>query len=337
MRCVFLFLLLLLPVRFYSQIGGDTTYKFLNLPVSPMQSSLGGKNIVGSTLDVTQPFMNPATTNSSMSGQLALNFSRLNNAVNYGSAAYVQSFDSQKNIFVGVNYLNYGQIEGYDEFGFKTGNFTGNEVALSIGSSYNISYTDWYVGANTKFIFSSLAGYTSFGMAFDLGVLRKIEQHKIDIAFVVRNLGGQIDTYAGRREKLPLDIAIAISKQLENVPLRLHLTIDNLQQWNLSYTNPNRSESDLEGNITEEKVSVFNNALRHMVVGVELFPEKKFNLRVGYNFRKGEEMKIISQRHFAGFMAGFGFRYNRLKLDYSYARQSVASNTSMFGVVLNMN
>jgi hypothetical protein len=326
-----------LPVYFYSQIGGDTTYKFLNLPVSPIQNSLGGKNFIGNSSDPSQPFTNPAIINSDMSGQLALNFSRLNNAVNYGSMGYVHSFDSQKNIFLGVNYLNYGQIEGYDEFGFKTGAFTGNEVALSIGSSYNISYTDWYVGANTKFIFSSLAGYTSLGMAFDLGILRKIEQYNLDIAFVVRNLGGQIDTYAGRREKLPLDIAIAITKQLENVPLRLHMTIDNLQQWNLAFKNPNRSEVDLEGKVTEEKISVFNNALRHVIVGVEIFPEKKFNIRLGYNFRKGEEMRIINQRHFAGLTAGFGFRYNRLKFDYSYARQSVASNTSMFGVVLNMN
>jgi hypothetical protein len=58
---------------------------------------------------------------------------------------------------------------------------------------------------------------------------------------------------------------------------------------------------------------------------------------VGYNFRKGEELRIVDQRHFSGFTAGAGFKYNRFKFDYSYARQTVAANTSMFGVSIDLN
>ncbi len=320
-----------------AQVGGDYTYQFLNLTTSPVQGALGGKNFTNSGDEVSLSFSNPASISKTMNNQLSLNFSRVFNAINYGSAAYVKSFDDHKNLFIGVNYINYGDIEGYDEWGNPVGSFSGNEVALSLGTSYNIERTNWYFGVNAKFIFSNMEIYNSLGAAVDLGVLYKDEDSNIDFAFVIRNLGGQITSYAEHREKMPLDIALALSKKLENVPLRWHVALDNLQKWDLSYSNPNRGEADLEGNRKEEKISVFNNALRHIIVGIELFPDKKFNLRVGYNFRKGEELRIVDQRHFSGFTAGAGFKYNRFKFDYSYARQTVAANTSMFGVSIDLN
>jgi hypothetical protein len=39
----------------------------------------------------------------------------------------------------------------------------------------------------------------------------------------------------------------------------------------------------------KRKISVINNALRHVIVGVELFP-KAVNIRLGYNFRRAEKL-----------------------------------------------
>ena len=320
----------------FSQIGGDYSYQFLNLPSSPVQASLGGKNITIRDNNVNHSFVNPAAINSKMSNQLALNFSKYYGAITYGSAAYVKSFDNEKNVFFGVNYVNYGDIEGYDEFGNETGIFSGNEVALNVGYSYNISQTNWYFGANTKFIGSYLESYSSVGVALDLGVLNVNEENNLTFAFTIRNLGAQISTYTDVREKLPLDIMLAVSKKLDNVPLRWHIGLDNLQKWNLSFSNPNRSETDLEGVVKEEDITFFNNAIRHLVFGVELFPERNFNIRLGYNFRKGEELRVIEQRHFSGITAGFGFKVNRMRFEYSYSRQTIAANTSLFGLSIDL-
>ncbi|MBW3519630.1 type IX secretion system protein PorQ [Flavobacterium sp. NKUCC04_CG] len=333
---IFLFLFVAISFQVFGQVGGDYTYQFLNMTPSPRQAALGGKVITNWDSDVNQPFFNPASLNSKMDNQLSLNFGKYFGEVTYGTAAYAKTFDNRKNVHIGVNYVNYGDFEGYDENGIETGRFTGTEVALSVGYSYQIVSSDWYVGANVKLISSSLESYNSFGAAMDLGVLYVEEDSKWNFAFTVRNLGAQLSTYADHREKLPLDVLIGVSKELENVPIRWHVTLDNLQKWDLSYSNPSRSETNLEGEITEEKVGFFNNALRHVIIGAELFPDKKFNLRLGYNFRKGEELRIVDQRHFSGITAGFGFRFNRIRLDYSYSRHTVAANTSLFGLAVDL-
>jgi hypothetical protein len=42
--------------------------------------------------------------------------------------------------YAGVNYVNYGKFEGYDENGQFTSEFTGSEIAMSLGYAYNIIY-----------------------------------------------------------------------------------------------------------------------------------------------------------------------------------------------------
>jgi hypothetical protein len=61
----------------------------------------------------------------------------------------------------GVNYVNYGRFDGYDENGQATASFTGNEIALSLGYSYNVPYTNLHIGANAKLISSTLESYNS--------------------------------------------------------------------------------------------------------------------------------------------------------------------------------
>jgi hypothetical protein len=221
--------------------------------------------------------------------------------------------------------------------GNLTGDFTGSEAALSFGYAYNIPWTDMYIGANAKLISSTLESYNSWGAATDLGFLYIDEKNDINYGIAVRNLGFQIKPYADTREKLPLAIDAGISQLMEHVPIRWHVTMENLQQWNIAFSNPNRAQATLDGETTEEKVSFFNNALRHLILGAELFPEKGFNLRLGYNFRRGEELRIVDQRNFSGISMGVGIRFGKIKFDYSYSRYTLAANTSLFGLMINLD
>jgi hypothetical protein len=58
---------------------------------------------------------------------------------------------------------------------------------------------------------------------------------------------------------------LGVSQELENVPIRWHLTRE-FAAWNLAFSNPNRSQTSLNGSSQDEKVSV-NNALRHVIFG----------------------------------------------------------------------
>ncbi|CAM3086921.1 type IX secretion system protein PorQ [Flavobacterium frigoris] len=320
----------------YSQIGGKYTYQFLNLVTSPRQAALGGKTITIYDDDVNQVNFNPATINVEMDNHLALNYGSYYGEVTYGTASYAYTYDRHLQTFqAGVNYVNYGSFEGYDEAGQPTTSFTGSEIALSAGYAYNIPSTTIHIGANAKLISSTLESYNSLGGAIDIGAIFIDERNDVNWGLVIRNIGTQFTTYSEVREKLPLEVIVGVSQELEHVPLRWHLTLENLQQWNVAFSNPVRAESSLDGTSTQEKVSFVNNALRHAIFGVELFPQKSFNIRLGYNFRRAQELRILEQRNFSGVSLGFGLKFNKLKFNYSYSRYTLAGNTSLFGLTIN--
>ena len=321
----------------FSQIGGESTYQFLNLISSPRQAALGGKIITIYDYYVTQALFNPASINPDMDSQLSLNYSSYLGGIGYGTAAYAYTIDRRtKTIHGGVTYINYGNFDGYDESGNSTGSFSGSEAALSLGYAFNIPWTDIYLGSNLKFITSKLEQYSSFGMALDIGAIYINDKIGFQAAISIRNLGTQISTYADQNEPLPLEVDFGMSQQLENVPIRWHLTIENIQTWNIAEPNPARVITDLNGNQTDEKISFINNALRHLVLGAELFPEKGFNIRLGYNFRRAEELRILEQRNFSGLSFGVGMKMNKIRFSYTHARYSSAANTSFFGLNIDL-
>ncbi|WP_053977680.1 type IX secretion system protein PorQ [Mangrovimonas xylaniphaga] len=321
----------------YSQLGGESTYQFLNLVSSPRQAALGGKVITNYDYDVTGAIYNPATINDEMDNQLALNYTSYLGGISYGTGAYAYTWDRRVQTFhMGVTYINYGDFDGYDENGVSTGSFSGNEVAISFGYARQIGYSDFYFGANVKFITSKLEQYNSIGAALDLGVIYIDEDLGFHAALTVRNAGAQFKTYAGQNENLPLEVNLGLSQQLENVPLRWHLTFENLQEWPIGVSNPARATTDLEGNQTQEKVGFFNQVLRHTIVAAELFPDRGFNLRLGYNFRRSEELRIEDQRNFSGLSFGVGLKLNKLRFSYTHARYASASNTNFLGLQIDL-
>jgi hypothetical protein len=62
--------------------------------------------------------------------------------------------DRHLKTFMLVNYVNYGKFEGYDENGQFTSEFTGSEIAISLGVrlQYHIRQ---FIGANAKLISST--------------------------------------------------------------------------------------------------------------------------------------------------------------------------------------
>lgn len=321
----------------FAQIGGRATYQFLNLPASPKQAALGGKVLTDYTYDPTSAMFNPATINLEMDNNVSLNYMNYIADVNYGTASYAYLIDRHTQVIhAGVTYINYGNFAGYDEQGNATGDFGGGEVALSVGYAMNIPRSDFYVGTNLKMISSKLEQYTSLGAALDLGIIYVNKELNLNIAAVIRNAGTQFTAYDDVYESLPLDVALGFSQRVPNVPVRWHITFDNLQNWNLAYENPARSTTDLNGNETAEDVNFFDEFARHTIVGAELFPEGGFNIRLGYNFRRGEELRVIDQRSFAGISAGFSIKFNKLRLSYTYAKYNSAASSGFFGLNLQL-
>ncbi|GLB50058.1 type IX secretion system protein PorQ [Neptunitalea lumnitzerae] len=320
-----------------AQMGGRYTYQFLNLVANPRQAALGGKVITNYDNDVLQALTNPASVNNDMSHQLALSYVNYLGDVGYGSAAYAYQIDRYTNtIQGGLTYVNYGSFMGRDEFGNETGEFSGSETALSVGWAYKIPRIDLHIGFNTKLIYSTLESYNSFGGAFDVGLMYINDKIDFNAAIVVRNIGAQFTTYAGIQEPLPLEIDAGLSQLLEHVPIRWHLTFEDLQYWNVSFANPVNAEESLDGTVEEEKDNIFKEAFRHMVIGAEVFPEGDFNIRLGYNFRRAAEMRIAEYRTFSGFSGGFALKIRKTKVSYTFARYTNASHSSLLGLQFDL-
>lgn len=337
LKKIITFICLLISVVTIAQVGGESTYQFLNLVSSPRQAALGGKVITNVDYDVAQGIYNPATINVEMDNQLALNYTSYLGGISYGTASYAYTVDRRTKTFhAGITYINYGSFEGYDENGNSTGSFTGNEAALSVGYALQLGYSDFYFGANIKLITSKLEQYNSLGVATDFGLLYINKELDFRAALAIRNFGTQITTYAGLNESLPFEIDFGMSQRLENVPIRWHITLENLQEWPIAVSNPARVTTDLSGNQTEEKIGFMGNVMRHTIIGAELFPEGGFNIRLGYNFRRAEELRILDQRNFSGLSAGFSIKLKKMRFSYTHAKYTSAANSNFFGLQIDL-
>ena len=324
-------------VNLIAQVGGERVYQFLNLATSARQVALGGE-VLTLMNDVNQPVWNPSVINQEMDNQLSANYSSYLGGINIGSLSYARLISRRFGMIHGsISYLNYGTLIGADEQGNETGNFSASDLAISVGYARNLPWTNLFFGANVKLINSSISNFTSYGVAVDVGILYYSPYKPYSFTVVMRNVGTQVKSFTNQIEQLPLKVALGASYQLEHVPLKWYLTVDNLQQWDISVPNPSEQTTDLEGNVTNENIGFFSNAMRHLVIGAELFPESAINLRLGYNFRRAAELKLQNVRTFGGISFGFGLKMNKFTFNYAYSKFHTATNASTFSLQIDLD
>jgi len=320
-----------------SQVGGEKVYQFLNQSTSARQIALGGE-VLTLTDDINQPIWNPAVINNELDNKISASYSSYLAGINIGSLSYAREISRRfGTIHASINYLDYGTLIRADEEGNKTGNFGANDLAISVGYALNLPWTNFFFGANVKLINSTIDYFTSFGVAADFGILYNSPYKPYTFTILARNIGTQVKSFDGVIEKLPFKVSVGASYKLEYVPLKWYLTLDNLQQWNVSEPNPSEQSIDLDGNVTEQNIGFVGNAVRHFVVGAELFPESAINLRLGYNVRRAAELKLQNVRTFGGISFGFGIKMNRFKFNYAYSKFHTATNASTFSLEMDLN
>ena len=336
MRIIILVLILIISKSSFGQVGGEQIFNFLKVSTSARQAALGGETL---TLydDVNQPLWNPSILNDGMDNQLSLNYVDFLTDINYGSLTFAHLMNEKfGTLHAGITYVNYGKLIAAEESGEITGTFQANDLAFSVAYAYRIPKSDFYTGANLKFISSTIENYTAYGAAMDIGLTYYNNLKPFVLTAVVRNIGYQISKFDEVRESLPLEIALGASYKPENVPVQWHLTLGSLQQWHISAKNPSDTQAVIGEEATNDDVSMLGNAIRHFVVGAEFFPDKKFNLRLGYNFRRARELRLTESRTFAGFSFGFGLKMRKFKLNYAFTKYHPAANTNTFSLKIDL-
>ena len=322
----------------YGQKGGESTYSFLGLTNAARVAALGGKNVSIMDDDLNLVFHNPSLLTGGMDRNLNLNYVNYFAGVNFGYASYAFTKPSVGNFAGGIHYINYGQFDRTDEYGQTDGTFRASEYALNLVYSRSIIDTFLTVGVNLKPVFSSFEQYTSFGIALDLGAVYHNPKSNTSVGVVLKNIGTQITSYTGDREKLPFEIQAGITQRLAHAPFRFNITFQNLERWDLTYDRGDDSDFNMGDSRQQSKFDVFGDKLmRHMIFGVEFLAGKNFHVDLGYNYKRRAEMKTTVSPGLVGFSMGFGLKISKFHFAFGRSSYHLAGGTSHFSLTTSLS
>ena len=137
-RCITL-IVFIFPSLLWAQVGGERSFEFINLPSNARTAALGGINVSHTENNVEGFLSNPALLDSVESGRATFSYFSFLADTRLNNLTYAQEFKNIGVIGFGVQYMNFGKIEGFDEAGFEQGSFNANELALVVGYSHRIS------------------------------------------------------------------------------------------------------------------------------------------------------------------------------------------------------
>lgn len=296
----------------FNTIFSQSTFEFLRLDVSPRAAAVAG-SFVANDDDPNVVFYNPAGIN--LLSNTPASFSFMKHLMDINSASFVISkeYESIGKFAAAVKYINYGNFTKADEYGVKTGDFGAGDFALLIGYGNQLD-SNFFYGANVKFIYSSIDEYYSNAIALDLGLHYAFMESKWNFGLSVLNLGTQLSSYIDSREDLPLDIRFGFSKQFANLPFKFY--------WSFNKLN--------------EKQDTFFERFKQISFGGEFKLGQSLRLRFGYDNEKRRELKIGTTAGLAGFSLGVGFNVSSYVVDYAFSSLGSIGSLHRFGVSTNL-
>lgn len=324
--------------------AGKGVYEFLNLPISSRIAAMGGSNISLQENDLSFAFLNPSLLSEETHNMLSLNYASYYSDIMFGSAMYGRNYRNHY-FAAGIHYVDYGKFDYATETGeLVGGRFTAKDFAMNLVYAYNIN-PHFTVGATLKPIYSAYERYASFGLAMDIGAHFQSASKETQVGIVFRNMGAQLKGYYdeedGRqhREPLPFDIQLGFSQKFRHAPIRVSVTLHNLQRWDLSYrlTNQPSTSNITTGGSTREGIPWYDMMFRHAIFAVDFVPTNNFYVALSYNHRRMSEMAISSFRSLAGFSAGAGVRIYKFHVGFGLSQLQLGQFAYQFSISTSLD
>ncbi len=272
--------------------GVNTVFNFLRNDVNARAGAMAG-SFVSVMNDPNVIFYNPGALATLDAPRGSAGFFKQLLDINSGSLSYGQELTGIGWVGAGVVYTNYGSFTETDDLGNQLGTFHAGDLAFMIGYA-NVLEENLTWGVNAKFIYSSIAGYTSSALAGDVGILYNFPESHLTLGASIRNVGSQLSSYAGTREDLPLDVTVGASIIPRGLPLLLNLNFHNLN----------------------ENTGSFSDRLRPFTIGGEFTVSSVIQLRFGYNNEQQQDLKVANSAGLAGFSLGLGVTVSQYRVDY---------------------
>jgi len=332
-------LLLFISISFnlLAQSGGKGIFRFLNLPNSSKTAALGSAFPMSEQAEISESFQNPSLINGSHAGILDLNYSNYISDINFGAVQYGFKLKNSSVISAGLMFVDYGQFEETGATGYSTGNnFTAGDYLLNIGYAQSWKQKIYY-GANLKLIYGAYDIYKSTALATDVAITYKDTVAQLSTGVAFRNIGVQLQPFNEVKENLPFQIDFSFAQKLKHAPFRYHITFSNLQNFDLTYQDPQDPNAELDlvtGQPINDKPNFINKLSRHLILGAEVLLSPSFNLLAGYNFQKSKELNITGTGGRAGLSFGFSVHLKNLSLGYANSSLNAAGSNNYFSLML---
>ncbi|MEO1022084.1 MAG: type IX secretion system protein PorQ [Bacteroidota bacterium] len=293
----------------FSQTNTSTIFRFLDITPTSRASALGGNHVGMFEGNFSLMHLNPAYLSPQDNRSVSASYVNYLADANFGFASTALHIEDIGTIGIGIRYVGYGDFNRYDEFGNETGSFRSGDIALTGAYSTRIA-TNLRGGGGVDLIHSSYDSFQSSAIAVNSGLFYQDVASNFSFGLSVRNLGTQLTTFNDRREPMPVDVSIGISKKPESFPFQLSLTLRQLNDWNM------------ETATEESDPSLLNQFARHAVFGAETNPEGNLILRFGYNHFLHEQTSTSDEFDLAGFSFGVGIRIKNILVDISRSSYS---------------
>src|SRR5699024_3610746 len=102
---------------------------------------------------------------------IAINYIDYLADINYSSLAYVHHWEKTGTWGFGLQYMDYGTFEGFDEGGNEASDFNARDYAITISHAHTIGA--FTLGSNLKFAQSILGPYGASALLLDIGGVYK--------------------------------------------------------------------------------------------------------------------------------------------------------------------
>jgi hypothetical protein len=269
---------------------------------------------------------NPALLSEAGNHHLSLSYGLLPGGAGLSNANYNFNLIRLGTFGAGLQYLSYGQIQGYDNTGAPTQVFTPNDFTVSI--SHARQANNFRFGATLKFSNTSISGYSGNAMLFDLGGLFIHPEKDFTVGMAIKNFGFVTSEFSSiSNTTLPFDVQVGTSLKPEHMPIRFSITLHQLQQWDLTHD--------------DEEINSFNSSLdnmfRHVVLAAEIILNEHLSILTGYNHLRRKDLNLEQVTGFSGFSIGTSISVKAFQLVYAFGGYHVSGNTNTFTLAADLS
>lgn len=325
MKKILYFIVFLLCAPVLKAQESTSSFTLLRLPASSHVAALGGENISIVDDAIAVGWNNPALFANVSDKTVGAHFMTMPDGGNLLGMQFSKAFSERHTAVFGVQMLNYGEQAETDASGIQTGTFSPKDFVFSAGYSYLL--TDLLSGgAMLNFVHSSYADYSSMALAVNVGLNYYDEERDFSASIALKNLGHQIKAFDQETESLPLSLQAGITAGLAHAPIRISITMTDLNHWDNHFYYTRQGET----------ISFSRKLINHFVLGIDVLPTDRFYLSAGFNARRAYELKQAGSAHGAGLSFGGGLRLNKLKIGASWAKYSLSTSNILVNLAYSL-